>query len=337
MATDVAVERPRRLDAETDRKVRIANRKLPIGRLASPVGTFGGALLAAVVLAALPGQWTDPLRDGVATALRPGQNAAWQLRRHADRVTLSVKSHFQTAQRLAEVRQQLDRLEQQNRRLKAELAAAASRTSHAMATAADDHSDRLLIAACVPARVLGRQARAFLVRHYLLDIGSSAGVEPGSLVVDPPTLIDRGRDAHIDPGQLVLAGGPVWGKIVWLGSSTSAVCAVTESGYRDLVRLGSPSGPQGILEGTGDGLPRIRLVGVTEPVSQGDPVYAADVDGVLPTPPLYGHVARLERPVGAAHWQIRMQPAVTRTPQRVAVLRIELNPLRVAGKGVAVE
>jgi hypothetical protein len=105
---------------------------------------------------------------------------------------------------------------------------------------------------------------------------------------------------------------------------------VTEPGYRDLVRLGE-SGPQGVLEGTGEPLARVRLVEVTEPVAMGDGVYSTAGKGFLPEPLLYGRVVRVERPVGAAHWEIWMEPAADpHQTEEVAVLRVELNRLRVA-------
>jgi cell shape-determining protein MreC len=319
-----------------------------IGTLTSPAGTLGVGLTVAITLALLPGRLSGSIRGAAGTLLRPGQVAASGLRRHGAQAATRIKSHFQTAARLAEAETELKRLRQENGRLAAELAATRgppfgrcpvpgeraprSRPSDATGDPGDDHA-RLLLARCVPARVLGRQARAFLGRHHLLDVGSQAGIEPGALVVDDSGLIDRGRDAGLAPGQLVLAGQQVWGKIVELGSQTSVVRSVAAAGYRDLVRLGDPRGPQGILEGTGEPLARVRLVEVTEPVAVGDPVYTAAGKGVLPGPLLYGRIVRLERPKGAADWEIWMQPAVAGEPERVAVLRTELNPLRVAEKG----
>jgi len=298
-------------------------------KLAAPAATLGLGLLTAMVLAVLPASCTDPIRNAAATLLRPGQRAALGLRRQGERATVAVRAHFQTAARLADAQRELTRLRAENERLGAQLAAA--RTQPPLPSGDTDHDDaqRLLQTRSVPARVLGRQARAYLARHHLLDVGSAEGVEPDALVVASPALIDRGRDAELKPGQLVLHGRQVWGKIVELGSQTSTVRALTEPGYRDLVAVGSPSGPQGILEGTGKPLARIRLVEATEPLAVGDPVYTAAGQGVLPASLLYGRIVRLERPVGN-HWEIWMQPAVADPPQQVAVLRIELNPLRLA-------
>jgi len=310
-------------------KLQIANCKLQLGF----------ALAAAMLLAVLPAVWTDYLRGGAATLLRPGQLAASAVRQCVYQASAQVKSHFQSAAQAAAVEEELERLRQENQRLAAQLTAAQTRPADA--SGGDDTAGRLLLTGCVPARVLGRQARAFLARHQLLDVGASSGIEPDNLVIDSPALLDRGTDAQLRGGQLVLSGGRIWGKIVEVGRNTSTVRAVTESGYRDLVRVTAAGArpdsihrdAQGILEGTGAPLARIRLVEATKPISVGDLVYTASGSGLLPAPLLYGRIVRLERPAGAAHWEIWMQPAVAgHQPEHVAVLRTELNPLRVAGK-----
>ena len=97
------------------------NQLNPTRRLATPGGMLGLGLLAALLLAALPERWTDPLRDAAAVALQPGQRAATTLRGRGDRAATWVRSHFQTATRLAEAEARLRQLEQQNERLAAEL------------------------------------------------------------------------------------------------------------------------------------------------------------------------------------------------------------------------
>jgi len=299
--------------------------------LGSPAAALalGLALSAALMLA--PAGWSAAMKGQVAALVRPGQIGVLGLRGHGSRLVARVESHFGTAAELAEAERQRQRLVQENRRLAAELDVARSRLPRAAQASGEDSPDPLLSARCVKARVLGQQAQAFLGRHHLVDVGSEAGVEPDALVIDaPPGLIDQGRGAGIEAGQLVLSRGRVWGKVVEVGRSTSVVRAVTEPGYRDLVRLGN-SGPQGILEGTGEPLPRIRLVEVTEPVAVGDPVYSMAGKGLLPNPLLVGRIARVERPVGAAHWEIWIEPAVNpNQTDQLAVLGIEINPLRLA-------
>jgi cell shape-determining protein MreC len=290
-------------------------------------------LVLAVGLMLVPHRWSAAAKGHMLGLLRPGQVAVASLREHGSRLLARAAAHFDTAARLAEAELQRQRLAEENRRLTAELALTAGRQPRPPQPDDELCSDRLLNARCVEARVLGQLAQTFLGRHQLVDVGSQAGIQPDAPVVQgPPQLIDQGDDAGLQAGQLLLSRCRVCGKVVQVGRHTSLVQTLTEPGYRDLVRLGR-SGPEGILEGTGHPLPRIRLVEVTEPVTVGDPVYATAGKGVLPEPLLYGRVVRVERPAGAAHWDIWMEPAVdpARTDQ-LAVLRVELNPLRVASR-----
>ena len=157
------------------------------------------------------------------------------------------------------------------------------------------------------------------------------------------SLLDQGANCRLESEELVLAQGRVWGKIVEVGPQTSTVSTPCEPGFRDLVRLGhvaqasclcglpragSPCYVQGLLEGTGEPLARVRRVDVTEPVAVGDAVYTASDEGLLPQPLLYGFVVRVQRPVGATHWEIWMKPALDSEPESVVVLRTRLNPAR---------
>jgi len=298
--------------------------------LRSPTAALGAGLVLSMGLAVLPKSWTDGLRSAVATGLRPGQTAAVAARAYAARAVEYARSHFGTAASLTDCRLQIERLEQENRRLAAELTAA--QRVPAVRDGQSPAEDRLVTAHAVAASVLGRQARAFLAREHILDAGSHVGLQPEALVLDAPPVIDRGEDAQLKAGQLVLLGRRVWGKINHLGPYTSTVQTVTSAGFRDLVEVGESSGVQGIVEGTGERLARVRLVDVTAPVAVGDPVCSATTKGVLPARLLYGYVTRVERPVGAAHWEIWMQPAVVHQPEQVLVVRTELNPLRMAGE-----
>jgi cell shape-determining protein MreC len=315
---------------------------LPAGlrsRLISPAGVLGIGLVAALVVGLLPDAWSVRLKDAAAVALRPGQQAALAARRHGEQAVARVRAQFQNAGRLAETEGGIDRLARENRALKAQLLAAlATRSS------ADEPrgAEPLLRVRTVRGRVLGRQARSFLQRKGMLDVGSDAGVSAEDLVLpDAAAIIDWGEDADLQPQWPVLAGGCVWGKVDEVGRHASSVLRVTEPGYRDVVRIAGPQAshdalkraPQGILEGTGEPLARIRRVDVTEPVEVGDVVYTAGGQGVVDRPLVYGHVARVERPVGASHWDIWVQPAVAPDePKHVIVVCTEVNPLRVASK-----
>ncbi len=310
-------------------------------RLATPRGLLGVGLILAVLLMFVPPAWFTSVRGAFATGLLPGQIGIANLLAEKERLADEARRHFGTVAQLTEAERDLDRLRHDNDLLIAQLEEVESRQSDLEQESASKAEDRLLTLQCIQARVLGRQARAFLQENLPLDVGTRAGVQSGALVIGGPEglLVDQGTAAELQSGQFVLSRGQVWGKIVEVGPYTSTAQTVTEPGYRDLVRLATPDahgrprrwGPEGILEGTGDRLARIRLVEVTEPVSVDDLVYTATGEGVLPKPLLYGRVVRVERPTGAGHWDIWMEPALgTDCPRRVAVLRIQLNPTRVA-------
>jgi len=304
--------------------------------LTSPAFLLAAGLVLAVGLWACPETFVGKVKGGLGCVLRPGQVAVGRVREEGRRGATWVRRHFATAAQLQRIEDRNAELEAENRRLAAQLALAESRLPPSRA---DEEADRrLLVAGGVKARVLGHAARGFLASQHVVDAGSRASVRPEALIVeDLPGLIDQGDNVALASEQLVLSRGRVWGKVVEVGPQTSTVRRVTEPGYRDLVRLATPSdeggevrwGPQGIVEGAGEPLARVRLIEVTEPVALGDLVYTAGAKGLLAEPLLYGRIVRLERPVGAAHWEIWMEPAVaSNEPETVVVLRTEINPTR---------
>lgn len=247
---------------------------------------------------------------------------------------------FRGANDASQLAAERDRLQEENAALAAQLRAAQAQALSAQHSGnVGEPSDPLLRAQLVEARVLGKLARQHLAGRELLDVGANQQLEADALVVDAPVTaqIDIGSDRSIEQGNLVLLGRRVLGRIEQVGHWTSTVRRITSPGYRDLVRLAHVDGnhvhfaAQGVLEGTGEPLCRIRLVAVTEPVSVGDLVYTIDSDGLTPAPLLYGRIVRTERISGDAHWQLWLEPATgDQQPGHVAVLRAATNPQRTA-------
>jgi len=319
-----------------------------LARLTSPGGVFVLALLAALLMMFLPARIVDVAKSALADAIAPGGRLALSVRRGGQRIETLVVSHFHTSGRLAKVENELERLDDENRRLRERLAAA--RAAVGLSSLAADEKDgpsggdaeSLLRAKCIPARVLGHQAKSYLARIGLLEVGSASGVGPGSLVVESidhsDLLLDRGEDTHLEPGRLVLAGRRVLGKVGRVGRHTCTLQTVTSLGYHDLVMLTGPDGkrlgPEGILEGTGGPLARLQFVETIEPVAEGDLVWSISAKGILPTPMLSGRVVRAGQPPGATLWEAEVQPAIDmRRVERVLILQAEVNPQRAAGSG----
>jgi cell shape-determining protein MreC len=313
-------------------------------RFTRPSTTLAILLALCVAAMVLPQRLFAPAKERVAAVLRPGLQQADKVRSVCRQAAEKAGRYFNTAARLAEAEQECARLREENLQWAAALDAKQPGGENGRSSPPDDASrdaeERLLQAECVGARVLGQQARSYLQEQHLLDVGANSGVRRGSLVADDSmNLLDRGREAGLEPGGLVLHAGRVWGRVVEVGAETSAVRTVADVGFREVVRIASPTaagrplrlGPQGILEGTGESTARLRMIEVTEPVEIGDQVYATGEKGVLPKPLLCGRVVRVSRPAGAIHWDIGVEPAVRAdAPDRVAVLCIRLNPARMA-------
>lgn len=307
--------------------------RIPASR--SRLFLVSGGLAAAAALALLPPQWAEVAKAPAVAATAPVQGGLLSLRRAAGRTVLKIQARWRAVEARADRVVKNRRLAEENRRLRAELRAA--RDQVRLFCERKSEGSALLAAECVPARILGRPAQSYLRRQRLLDLGSSHGAQTGSLVLQTP-VIDRGSNAGIREGDAVLTGSRVWGKISSAGLHTSVVVPITESGYRDLVRLATASpdggsmrfGARGILEGTGESLARLRMVETTEPVAEGDLVCSMAGRGFADVPLPCGRVVRVERPDGAGHWELWVAPLVEETPEVVAVLRPTDRPIELA-------
>lgn len=295
----------------------------------------GGLALAALLWLA-PESAVDRLRGAALDLLRPGQQCAEQGMAWGRDLKGMARVRADSGVRLAELERELELLTQENEALRGQCAASQALQASPFSASGESGDDPLLVCRLVPARLLGRQAQAYLSAHDLLDVGTATGAAARALVVDAP-LIDQGAGAQLAVGDYVLAGQRVWGRVASAGRHTSSLRRVSDAGYRDLVMIAHRDGdqlhpgPQGLWEGTGEPECRIRLVEATSPVAVGDLVYTADSEGLLPAPLLYGEVISAELPPAARHWEIRVRPATgaLRTG-RVAVVRTEVNERRVA-------
>ena len=297
----------------------------------------GVGLLLALLLALLPPRFADPARATVSAILAPAQSGLAAARREGGDVLRQIHAQFAGMEEASRREIESQRLKEENQRLKVQLEAAQDQVR--LLAQHDAQQPALLGARCIPARILGVSAQAYLSRHRLLDTGDCRGVEPGATVLcSGAPVIDRGKTTGVEEGTVVLAGSCVWGKITAAGPHTSTVCPVTEPGYRDLVQLAAASpdgrslrfGAQGILEGTGEPLARLRMIDTTEPVAVGDLVYSRAGQGFVDVPLLCGKVVRVERPQGAGHWEIWVEPAAAGTPTELVIVCPAVQAVEVA-------
>ncbi len=311
-------------------------------RCASPPGRVFAVLCVALVLACLSRDITSQLRSTWQTALRPSLQFIATLKQQSAGLRDRWRNSKILTEQLVAARDDLSTLESEHRRLANQMQNLRGRLTAAEGQASFTANQQpLVLPKFVEARVLGLQGRALLNHLLVVDAGRAAQILPESFVLDGPgTVLDLGADAQLRSGQLVLDHYRVWGKIVEVGPRVSRVLPIDAPEYRDIVRIVDRDDTQhvhgrGMLEGTGQGSCRIRLVDTTRPVAVGDLVYSATDEEQLAAKLLYGEVDRVEREPGAPHWDITVRPSpVAQVPSRVTVLTSEINVTRLANRSV---
>ena len=204
----------------------------------------------------------------------------------------------------------------------------------------------LVVPEIVEATVIGRsKAESEALAERLIDQGSASGLAVNDLVVEPVLLDDfdeKNRTALIDQGEgslvsrdsPVLAGSAVIGRVRQVGAHTSTVQLVTDPEFRvaaQVIRMtedGPVFGAEGLWQGTGSNDAELGLISTTQPVSVGDRVYSTERVAGTSIPMFLGTITAATFEPGAAHWSITVAPAINEFPERVDVLRINLNSER---------
>jgi hypothetical protein len=289
-------------------------------------------LLVSFTLGCLPGRVSVALKDAGRLLLAPGQQVAQSTLARLGSWSRAWEDRHDAVQELRELRGLVERLKDQNAALEARLRQAAGQAD----AFSVQQPASLLSLHAVEARVLGEHAQTFLRGTVVRAAPQQSELTTGSLAVDfGRAVVDQGENALLTAGDLALAGGRIWGKLIEVGPQTGVVCRVDSAGYRGLAQIAHPTDgvwkplARGIVEGSGDGLCRIRMVDATAPVSVGDVVLAAEERGLVDSALIYGRIERAELPPGAAHWQIWMAPAVDAEPPiKLTILQPVVNQAR---------
>lgn len=210
-----------------------------------------------------------------------------------------------------------------------------------------EHSP-LMQAQVVSAEVLSARQLDVLNRQMLIDLKDSDKIHADQMVLqslpqrvgaaslDLNLVIDRGQEAGIEASQPVLAGQCVVGKLSDVGHRISRVRLVTDSKYRGRARIlrsldeGYAYGPEGILEGTGEDLCRLRYVSPKLSVRVGDEVYTADPLTSSSVPFYYGRIVKAELEENSHEWSLWIRPGCRfETVDHVQILQEQLAPDRV--------
>ena len=172
----------------------------------------------------------------------------------------------------------------------------------------------------------------------MLDRGKSNGVVEASLVLDANAkLLDQGEDSGLAADLPVFAGSCIVGKLQHVGHWSSTWVPLTDRRFAGRARLarvtkeGLVFGSDGVLIGNGKDTCRLTKIRATEPVSDGDEVFALETPGGFETPLFYGTVIRAELADGATHWDIEVRPAIDpHSARSVSIVRPMVNPKRLA-------
>lgn len=196
----------------------------------------------------------------------------------------------------------------------------------------------LIVPQVVEANVLGDELAVSWRGGKLLDRGRTNGVVEASLVLDANAkLVDQGEDSGLAADLPVFAGSCVVGKLQHVGHWSSTWVPLTDKRFAGRARLARVTkdglffGSDGVLIGSGKETCRLTKVKATEPVNEGDEVFALETPGGFETPLFYGTVTRAELPNGATHWEIEVRPAIDpQTARSVSIVRPVMNPTRLA-------
>ena len=196
----------------------------------------------------------------------------------------------------------------------------------------------LIVPQVVEAHVLGEELAAAWRGGKLLDRGKTNGVVEASLVLDANSmLLDQGNDIGLTADLPVFAGSCVVGKLQNVGHWSSTGVPLTDKRFSGRARLarvtanGLTFGADGVLIGNGKDACRLTKIRETEPVDEGDEVFALETPGGFETPLFYGTVTRAELAPGATHWDIEVRPALDpHSAKTVSIVRPVVNPKRLA-------
>ena len=279
----------------------------------------------------------DGLQPGVQLAAAAQQSAAKQIQQ---RFVGDDERELQS--QISDLKSQIAKTQKQFRR--EQLAHQRTREQKILALRRHDDERRpidpppLIVPQVVEANVLGEELAASWRGGKLLDRGRANGIVEASLVLDANAkLLDQGEDIGLAAGLPVFAGSCVVGKLQNVGHWSSTWVPLTDKRFSGRARLarvtsaGLAFGVDGVLIGNGKNACRLTKVRATEPVSEGDEVFALETPGGFETPLLYGTVTRAELAPGATQWDIEVRPALDpHSAKSVSIVRPMMNPKRLA-------
>lgn len=245
----------------------------------------------------------------------------------------------------ARIRRQLEELRQENERLRrqarglsllnAELRSRLSRQRRLGASPVGEVTGTpLLVPQGVRARIIGKELLS--TARLLLEVEERRRLpsDAFAIVEGDETVIDQGTQAGVRVQSLALLGSAVVGRVGRVGRWTATLQLISDPEFRTLAQVvrplpdGAAWGPEGVLQGEGNGRCRLELVDPTAVVQVGDLVCTPRAAADFPTPLCFGRVVAANFDEQSARWRIVVEPAASTTDLReVTILTHVFHPL----------
>lgn len=134
-------------------------------------------------------------------------------------------------------------------------------------------------------------------------------------------IVDKGRDALVEKDMVVVAPEGLLGKVTEAGDSFSRVLLIDDPRFSVAVRL-ERSRAETVVSGEGFGRLRVKYVGASEAVEEGEALITSGLGGLFPRGIGVGFVAGVETDEEELFHDIEAIPFVdTRKAEEVTIIR----------------
>jgi cell shape-determining protein MreC len=288
----------------------------------SNLGMLPVCLVACWLVSMVPDRWQTSARSALLDSTVPIHSArTWITEFSRNNKTNDQKS---VADLQSELQQQQMHYEHVLRQKDLQLVAALNAKSDRQAAILSPFnvSDRqsILHSEVVAAEVVSLAQQTMLHKQMLIKSSSANDLQTDQLVLVPveeskSLVVNQGDLAGLSESLPVFAGQCVVGTLTAVGKQVSRVRLLTDPDYRSRARIlrkvneSWAYGPEGVFEGTGQGLCKLTYIGKTESVRVGDEVYTVDPITSSSAPMYFGRIEKAELEPDAHEWTVWVRPA----------------------------
>ncbi len=287
----------------------------------STAGLLPVFLFACWLISMIPASWQSSARAMLLDAIQPVQLAKqWAINQYHQ---LSTTDQLAVAQLQQKLQHQRDNYQLLLRQKELQLVSALNKKSDRQDAKLSPFnmlkSQSWAQTEVIRAEVLSGSQRKFLHRQLLIESSQKTASQIDQLVLlpanhDDSLVIDHGEVSGLTGNLPVFAGQCIVGSLMDVGQQVSRVRLVIDPEYRGRARIlrklneGLAYGPEGVLEGTGEELCKLRYIGKAESVRVGDDVYTADPTTSSSAPMYYGRIEKVDLQPNSHEWTVWVRP-----------------------------